>query len=277
MAFVVLTSATCFGAAVACGLDVVGDATSSGLDSGVDSDRPEASLPPTGDDAGPPVDSGTDVEDVVHTCPSGLPGSPMVPAPDGSFCIDAFEVSSGEYAEFVAATATDAGQIDFADRPWCSADAGFAPSNSASSPTQPVMYVSYCDAYAYCRWAGKHLCTGQEQTGEWPRACTNDLTRKWPYGDAVDAGACNVNKNTVPFTHAEGGAYPECVGGYDGLYDMIGNVAEWVDECTDAGAACTIMGGAWNSNLMVDCDHREQASPTYKTTSFYGVGFRCCL
>ena len=277
MAFVVLTSATCFATVVACGLDIVGEATPSVPEAGVDSDRPEASLPPTGEDGGP-GDAAIDVADVVvHTCPTDLPGSPMVPAPDGSFCIDRFEVSSGEYAAFVAATATDAGVVDFSSRPWCSVDAGFAPSNSASSPEQPVMYVSYCDAYAYCRWAGKHLCSGQEQTGEWPRACTNDSASKWPYGNVLDASACNIDKGTVPFAHAEGGAFPACVGGYGGLHDMIGNVAEWVDDCTDGGASCTIMGGAWNSNVTVDCDYREQESPTYKTTSFYGVGFRCCL
>lgn len=269
-------SAAYFASALACGLDVVGEPAGSSADGAAETGRPEASLPPSEADSGP-RDSGADAADVVRTCPTGLSGSSMVPAPDASFCIDAYEVSSADYAAFVTAMALpDAGEIDFTERPWCNADGGFAPANSASTPSQPVMYVSYCDAYAYCAWAGKHLCTGQAATGEWPRACSNELTRNWPYGNVADASACNINKNTAPFAHAEGGAYPGCVGGFDGLYDMIGNVAEWVDDCAPDGGTCAILGGAWNSSLAVDCEARAQESPRYKTTSFYGVGFRCC-
>jgi len=197
----------------------------------------------------------------------------MAPSPDGGFCVDSFEVSAGDYANFVdASTALDA--ATFGMPSFCRADAGFAPANSASAPNQPVMYVNFCDAIAYCRWSGKHLC-GVE---EWSRACTANFARTLPYGNAPDANACNVGKPTSPFSHAEGGAFPGCQGGFDDVFDMVGNTAEWVDECAADSGSCTVLGGAWYSNTQsTACATRESQSPTTKTTSSYGVGFRCCF
>jgi formylglycine-generating enzyme required for sulfatase activity len=268
LAFALLSTGVAIVLVVACGLDVRG--TEEPLVDVIDEQRVEASLPSREDVVAD--DASIDVRNDVAACPTGLRGPSMVPSPDASFCIDSTEVSAGDYSEFVAAVAADAA-VDFSQRPWCRADAGFAPSQGPLSPSGPVRCVSYCDAYAYCQWAGKHLCTGEPTTGEWPRACTNEFERSLPYGQD-GGGSCNFGQSADPSGPTEAGSYKSCMGGFDGLFDMVGNVAELVDDCTDDGGTCSVLGGAWYSSYLTTCATREEQAPGTKTAC--GVGFRCC-
>lgn len=116
----------------------------------------------------------------------------------------------------------------------------------------PVVLVSWRDAHAYCEWAGGRLPT----EAEWEKAARGGLEGKlYPWGDEIDPSLANYD-NRAGTTPA--GSYPP--NGY-GLFDMAGNVWEWVADCYDAkyyrespahnppgpeqGSVRVLRGGAW--------------------------------
>jgi len=162
----------------------------------------------------------------------------------------------------------------------------------------PQAYISQVQAKAACENAGKRLC----KPDEYIRACRgpskNDL---YPYGGMQKrAGACNEGHgsfvalafgqdfmkltyenfndpklNQMPGGLARTGAFPKCVSP-DGLYDMVGNLHEWVDEGPDANGHGRFRGGWYGDaeNNGPGCFYVTSAhEPTYHD---YSTGFRCC-
>src|SRR6185437_5545544 len=111
--------------------------------------------------------------------------------------------------------------------------------------SDPVVCVDWCDAQAYCAWAGKRLCGaigggpattyGDPNESQWYNACSNGGTTSFPYGNDYVAGDCNGGA-----TVAAVGTTPGCQGltsPYFGIFDMSGNVKEWEDHCMPRGLA----------------------------------------
>ncbi|MFO0745369.1 MAG: SUMF1/EgtB/PvdO family nonheme iron enzyme [Myxococcota bacterium] len=140
--------------------------------------------------------------------------------------IDATEVTRAEYIAFLQThpdpslqPAKCAWNTSFqsADWPW------FA------SPQRAVQ-VDYCDAAAYCQYAGKHLCP----TDAWYGACSAGGTLAYPYGNTFEAGRCSND------TKRDVASSPGCtttVVGFTGVWDLIGGVGEWLDACSDGSGA----------------------------------------
>lgn len=243
-------------------------------------------------------------------CPTSLPGPALVRigAGESGLCVDATEVTRAQYAVFLDAggpTTTVAG---------CAWKSSWAPScedPQASRDALPVVCVDWCDAAAYCSWAGKRLCGGRNGLPVPQDAADNPLRDQWSfacmagakahtyvYGDTFDAAACNGADRVGTGCSGGGscqrtsaGTLPACQSsekGFKGVFDLIGNVAEWEDSCLDpqgngdpSQVTCLVRGGSVHDGASATCAQistslaRNVAFPV--TQSLETTGFRCCL
>jgi formylglycine-generating enzyme required for sulfatase activity len=219
-----------------------------------------------------------------------------VPAEEGPvYCVDATEVSNAQYAAFLASTPMTDGQepqctwnMDFTPLDWMGAD---------GIEDRPVAGVDWCDAFAYCAFVGKRLCgkvgggpaaygtAADEVNEQWYRACSaGSGTRPYPYGATYQAMACNGADADSGGVVGVGSAV-DCEGGYCGIFDMAGNVAEWVDICdetTGAADKCYALGGAFegpglgqDSTSCLAAEDFPNGGVT-RDTQLPTIGFRCC-
>jgi sulfatase modifying factor 1 len=254
---------------------------------------PGAGATPEGGDAdiGPTTEGGADApldsdSDGGAPCP-GTAGPPGVRV--GAYCIDSTEVTVKHYRAFLDARAGDTSGQPAA----CAWNTTFAPLGGVpgtGSDDQPIANVDFCDAVAYCAWAGKHLCgaiSGAPLTtadranaarSEWFRACSrnNDGLHPYPYGGAYEPQRCNgVDRDSgiLPV-----GSLAACQGAYPGVFDLSGNVREWEDACDDGATATdrtclTRGGGYYDFEGTLQCDNQQAV---VVTTQNIGVGLRCC-
>jgi iron(II)-dependent oxidoreductase len=128
-----------------------------------------------------------------------------------AYKIDKYPVTNAQYARFVAATGYRA--------PLHWADGKIPP----GLKLHPVTMVSWNDAQAYAKWAGKRLPT----EAEWERAARGTDGRRWPWGNKMDPSRLNTYAqvgSTTDVTAYPSGASP------DGVMDMAGNVSDWVED-----------------------------------------------
>jgi formylglycine-generating enzyme required for sulfatase activity len=212
----------------------------------------------------------------------------MVAVP-GGFCIDSTEVTNAQYLRFVTAAVPFTGQP--AECSWNTSwtpGPGFGWPYGAGSETLPMTAVDWCDARAYCAWAGKRLCGhvgsgstpfalfGDPAQSEWHYACTANGTKIYPYGDTYAATACegaDIKPNKVVPVASK----TACIGGYPGIYDMSGNVYEWEDSCdgtTGATDQCHLRGGGdLSPSTNLQCGN---SNTDLRQRYFINVGIRCC-
>lgn len=130
-----------------------------------------------------------------------------------SFFLDQQEVTNQEYKKFVDATGRPA------PRNWKS-NGSYAPDEARL----PVTYVTWDDAAAYAKWAGKRLPT----EAEWEYAARGGNAYVYPWGNQWVAGYANIDR--------KGQLKPAPVSSFDkdvsafGIYDLAGNVSEWVQD-----------------------------------------------
>ena len=98
--------------------------------------------------------------------------------------------------------------------------------------TRPVIDVDWNDAQAYVAWlrqsTGKPYRLPSE--AEWEYACRAGTTSSYPFGEAIGPALANYGRNLAGTR--EVGSYPPNPWG---LYDMNGNVWEWVEDVWNAG------------------------------------------
>jgi formylglycine-generating enzyme required for sulfatase activity len=200
---------------------------------------------------------------------TGKDGTPMVLVPEGEFLygdnkqrislsafyMDLYEVTTGRYAAFLQATGRSTPSYWDEVRP-------------ISDGELPVVGVNWEDADAYCRWAGKRLPTDQE----WEKAARGTDGRGYPWGNAGPTPSlanygqsdcwlfCNVYAEKLkPVNSYKGGRSPY------GIYNMAGNVWEWVEEKV-------LRGGSWALRAGWGPSGRLSYQPTARLND---LGFRC--
>ena len=139
----------------------------------------------------------------------------------------------------------------------------------------PWVYVGWNPAKQACASRGRRLCSEDE----WARACGGDEGWLYPYGDTFEPKRCNDSVDPVgdESQKAGGGAFPDCVSPH-GVFDMEGNVSEWVDAVheLDPERARIVRGGTmwvavYGHGCMSRHSHHENG-PTHGDD-----GFRCCM
>ena len=181
------------------------------------------------------------------------------------FYMDTTEVTIGQFNEFLKFS-------------------GYKPEESIDleklykySPTSdhPMIYVTWHDATAYAKWAGKRLPT----EAEWEFAARGGLVDKeFPWGDEENIDIAHEYANfdgtfgrdqwdkTAPVGSFKPNGY--------GLHDMAGNVWEWCQDWHDSNKTRRVLrGGSWCFNsLNLRVANRYYYTPT---SIFNYVGFRC--
>ena len=206
-----------------------------------------------------------------------------------AYRIRKFLVTNAQYARFVAATG---------HRPPSDWKDGRILKGTL---LHPVTLVNWYDAVAYSKWAGCRL----PSEAEWEKAARGTDGRRWPWGNTMDPSRLNTYYNVGNATDVD--AYTSGVSPY-GIFDMAGNVDEWVDSDyepypgTDAPSEAfqgkvarvqsaedqalkisdmvpvdrrykVLRGGSWKGDPFATATyHRDYAWPNF-ASDFYG--FRC--
>jgi formylglycine-generating enzyme required for sulfatase activity len=191
-----------------------------------------------------------------------------------TFFMDKYQVSVSQYARFLDATSQEA-------------PPDWSIMNRSQHQKRPIANVDWPEAKAYCTWAGKRLPT----EAEWEKAARGTDGRTYPWGNEHPTKFfANVNRDNWNNHGAltavgifEGGKSPY------GIYDMAGNVWEWVNDWYDpdyyktspsknptgpsTGESKVIRGGSWGSGPdSLRTANREIHSPSIRGL---GTGFRC--
>jgi formylglycine-generating enzyme required for sulfatase activity len=144
-------------------------------------------------------------------------------------------------------------------------------------------YTSVKEAKESCNEVGKRLCTA----AEWRRACLGPFNKRFSYGHKYEQKKCHTSAS-LPSGHSsmmrpeemliESGQKQHCQS-EEGVFDMIGNLEEWVIDDWQ-GASASLEGGAWYTySQYADCTGQYSRQPDYRTPlerKVYSAGFRCC-
>jgi formylglycine-generating enzyme required for sulfatase activity len=224
---------------------------------------------------------------------------PVHPVYLDDFWIDRHEVTNERFARFVAETdyQTDAEKAGWG---WVRIDSEWEQvsgadwrhphgpdSSNEDKMNHPVVLVSWHDADAYCRWAGKQMPT----EAQWEKAARGpdlDTKHNYAWGDKFDPFKANTKETGLNDTTPVGTFSPQGDSPY-GAADITGNVWEWVADWygsdyykqspsnnptgPSTGTYKVLRGGSWLfDEVYARTAFRYNVRPDY-TYDF--TGFRC--
>ncbi|MEI6984503.1 MAG: SUMF1/EgtB/PvdO family nonheme iron enzyme [Rhodospirillaceae bacterium] len=195
--------------------------------------------------------------------PEGRIEPQMVRMPNGRFALGKYVVTFAEWDACIAAGGCNGYTPD--DQGW-------------GRGRRPVINVSRRDALAYVQWLA--LRTGKAYRlptkSEWEYAARGGMTTRYWWGNEIGHNIANCdgcgsqwdNKMTAPV-----GSFRQNV---FGLFDMLGNVWQWCNDCYDETCVSHVLrGGSWSSYPL---DLRLANQVNYPTESRNSsVGFRVAL
>jgi formylglycine-generating enzyme required for sulfatase activity/predicted Ser/Thr protein kinase len=219
--------------------------------------------------------------------------------------VGVYEITVGEFREFAAATRHKSAGCQTYDGTWhASSELNWNNVGYTQTATHPVACVSWRDALEYAAWLSHK--TGQRyrlpSDSEWEYAARAGSTAPRPWNTTVEAACTEANIADQAAAQqypgwkvhpcSDGYVYSSPVGSFlpneFGLYDMLGNVFEWVQDCwhpdyngapADGSAwlsgDCSqrdLRGGSWfTAPSLVSASARNRFEDTYRSNS---VGFR---
>jgi formylglycine-generating enzyme required for sulfatase activity len=201
-----------------------------------------------------------------------------------AYYIDVYEVTVGQYAKFLEFTSI------FPPPKWTTM-------NEPPHQNRPVVNVDWADANNYCKWAGKRLPT----EAEWEKAARGTDGRIYPWGNdppdplranyGKEKGKWNNHDALLPVGQLKAGKSPY------GIYDLAGNVWEWVNDWYDqdyyatspsqnppgpkSGKYKVMRGGSWDfapeSLRSARRDFNIPSTTDYDSPAYrnFNGGFRC--
>jgi formylglycine-generating enzyme required for sulfatase activity len=193
-----------------------------------------------------------------------------------AFYMDKYEITVARYAKFLEAT----GNVRPPEE-WDTVDA-------KRDAELPVVGVDWRDASNYCLWAGKRLPT----EAEWEKAARGADERKYPWGnDAPTPEYARFGKPYQNPVYKDGvagvGTHPKGKSSF-GVYDLSGNVWEWVADWyaegfprgdvrnpkgAESGTGRVMRGGGWyDPPARLTTTKRMHANPLNRADD---IGFRC--
>jgi hypothetical protein len=243
---------------------------------------------------------GAKVEETVHASLGVKPSVTPVPLAEGADCAKGMVEVEGDYCPYLEQKCMR--WLDPETKQRC---AEFAPTSACHGKTvkkhfcidqfeypnrpgeKPEVMRTWGQAEATCSKEGKRLCN----ESEWTLACEGQERLPYPYGYARNSEACNIDKPhpdvdehalaLVSTRDAEvarldqrdpSGSREACVSPY-GVYDMTGNVDEWVVNESGKPFRSGLKGGYWGP-VRDRC--RPMTIAHNEEFEFYQIGFRCC-
>lgn len=228
-------------------------------------------------------------------------GIPMALVPEGEFMMGSEKGNPGEkpvHQVYLDAFYMDIYEVTNFAYKKCVDDGVCVPPRDTSSSTRvnyyadsefdnyPVVNVDWNQANTYCEWRGASLPT----EAQWEKAARGTDERTYPWGEGLDCTKANYwgKENGCAGDTSQVGSYENGKSPY-GIYDLIGNVWEWVADWhygpyyrgspasnplgPDSGESKGVRGGTWNHNeLFVNSFIRM---PLFPDKYNYVLGFRC--
>jgi formylglycine-generating enzyme required for sulfatase activity len=197
-----------------------------------------------------------------------------------AYYIDVYEITNAQYEKCVVAGSCEQPHFERTDfRPSYYGNPEFA--------DFPVIYVNWHMANTYCKWRGARLPT----EAEWEKAARGTDGRMYPWGEGISCEQANYDGDPSPALFCTGdtskvGMFESGRSPY-GMYDMAGNVFEWVSslyqpypydpadgrEDPKRGGTRVLRGGAWSEGPDDQrVSYRSWIGPEHSESA---IGFRC--